>query len=58
MVALVPLYGTSIMGRWPMRGNGYSFSLTALGPVKVNERIEDESDVNEGGEHQVEFLEA
>jgi hypothetical protein len=29
-----------------------------LCPVKVNERIEDESDVNEGGEHQVEFLEA
>jgi hypothetical protein len=32
--------------------------ISALGPVKVNERIEDESDVNEGGEHQVEFLEA
>ena len=30
--------------------------LAELGRVKVNESIEDESDVNEGGEHHIEFL--
>jgi hypothetical protein len=30
----------------------------ALGPVKIKKRIEDESDMDESGEHHIEFFKA
>ena len=34
------------------------FTSAEVGPVKVNQGIEDQGDVNEGSEHHVELLEA
>ena len=48
--------------RWKVEGLRKSSPCrcpaSGLGPVKIKERIEDEGDVDEGGEHHVEFFKA